>query len=59
MNIAIERGGVASKTGPVFTPERSLELKAKARELFVQGFEYSSALDESFACAMRAKPVWE
>ena len=59
MQICIELGQ-RSDTRPAFTPERALELKAKARELFVQGLEYTSALEESRHLGpLRGKPVWE
>lgn len=48
-----------SNEGKAFTPERALELKAKARELFVQGLEYASRDDADFRSLTRGKPVWE
>lgn len=42
-----------------FTPERTLELKRKARELFSQGLDYSSTRSDSFGGRTHAKPVWE
>ena len=51
-------GQEAGGGSPPFTPERVLELKAKVRELFVQGREYSSAHND-LRIAMGAKPVWE
>lgn len=59
MNVGIEIGEAANNARPPFTPERAIELKEKARELFVQGFEYLSTLNESSRSAARAKPVWE
>ena len=41
------------------TPERALELKAKARALFAQGANYSLRDDGDLRSLTRAKPVWE
>ncbi len=59
MDLNQEAMGPAQGAAWPLTPERAIELKAKARALFVQGLEYSSLREDNVATQRRAKPVWE
>ena len=59
LGASVEMGQRLSDGGPKFTLERALELKARARALFVQGLEYTSCDDADTRTLTRGKPVWE
>lgn len=59
VDISVDMGQRPSDKSWMVSPERALEIKAKARALFVQGLEYTSLDDADARSLARAKPVWE